>query len=188
VLLTEATVLAAGGSRLELGDDTRMLCNEYFPNRALAMSAGLKSKMRYYYDFAVAYENLLRDGQAATRNTVAIEGATVSADGAKGTVWAFTKSDQRHEIVHLINLVGVADVSWGDTNATQKQPAVLRSFTLKYYTETKFAQAYVASPDAEGGRSKNLPMATGRDARGAYVAVTVPSLDYWNLVYFTKSI
>jgi dextranase len=188
VILTEATVLAAGGSRLELGDDTRMLCHEYFPNRSLAMSAALKTAMRHYYDFAVAYENLLRDGQAATQKTVTIDGAAVSADGAPNAVWAFTKQDARYETVNLINLVGVADVSWRDTNANRNKPAVLRSFKLKYYTDARMGQAYLASPDSEGGRSRSLPMEAGIDAKGAFVAVTVPSLEYWNLIYFKKSI
>lgn len=44
VLLTGASVFAAGGSRLELGDDTRMLCQEYFPNKNVVMTDELKKK------------------------------------------------------------------------------------------------------------------------------------------------
>jgi dextranase len=186
VLLTEASVLAAGGSRLELGDDVRMLCNEYFPNKNLVMSAALKAKIRYYYDFAVAYQNLLRDGQTASANAIEIDGATVSANGTGNTVWAYAKQDARYETVNLINLRNIYDTAWRDTNATQKKPTALQSFKLKYYTGTKFAAAYVASPDLDGGRSKPLAMDTGSDSKGAYVSVTVPSLDYWNLVYFKK--
>src|SRR5206468_4249542 len=86
VLLTEATVLAAGGSRLELGDDTRMLCHAYFPSRALVMGDALKQSLRRYYDFAVAYENLLRDGQQVSANRVAADGVAISTNGAKDTV------------------------------------------------------------------------------------------------------
>lgn len=187
VLLTEATVLAAGGSRLELGDDGRMLCSEYFPNRALAMGATLKTAIRQYYDFAVAYENLLRDGQVALAGAVAIDGQTVSPDGARNTVWAFAKGDARYETVNLINLKGLTDVSWRDTNATQRKPTSLGAFKLRYYTGSQLDQAWVASPDTEGGRSRGLALARGSDARGAYVEVTVPGLEYWNLVYFRKA-
>jgi dextranase len=186
VLLTEATVLAAGGSRLELGDDTRMLCNEYFPNRNLVMSTALKQKVRYYYDFAVAYENLLRDGQADNGKKVTLDGVTTSTDGRKDTVWAYAREDQAYETVNLINLVGVADTSWRDTNATQKKPVTQKALRLRYYTGTKFSQAYAASPDLDGGRSKPLAMETGSDAQGAYVQVVLPALEYWNLVYFRK--
>lgn len=186
VLLTEAAVLAAGGSRLELGDDGRMLCSEYFPNKSLVMGASLKSKIRYYYDFAVAYENLLRDGQTDSANGIAIEGVAVSANGASNTVWAFARSDARYETVNLINLRGISDVAWRDTNATQKTPTALSSFKLKYYTAANVTAAYVASPDREGGRSMRLTTETGSDSRGKFIAVTIPGLAYWNLVYFKK--
>lgn len=187
VLLTEATVLAAGGSRLELGDDGRMLCSEYFPSRALEMAPELKTAMRRYYDFAVAYENLLRDGQQPALGSVEIDGLRVSTDGAKDTVWAFAKTDARYETVNLINLTGLSDLSWRDTNATRRKPSRLGSFRLRYYTGARLAGAWVASPDAEGGRSRQLPLTAGRDARGAYAEVIVPGLEYWNLVYFRKS-
>ena len=187
VLLTEATVLAAGGSRLELGDDGRMLCSEYFPNRALAMGPALKAAIRQYYDFAVAYENLLRDGQVALTGTIAIDGQTVSTDGARNTVWAFAKGDARYETVNLINLKGLTDVSWRDTDATQKKPTSIGAFKLRYYTGSQLDRAWVASPDTEGGRSRSLALVKGSDARGAYVEVTVPGLEYWNLVYFRKA-
>ena len=50
VLLTEAAVMASGGSRLELGDDTRMLSHPYFPNRHLVMTDDLKRDMRRYME------------------------------------------------------------------------------------------------------------------------------------------
>ncbi|SFU78117.1 glycoside hydrolase family 66 protein [Pseudoduganella namucuonensis] len=187
VLLTGATVLAAGGSRLELGDDNRMLCNEYFPNRNLAMGAELKKRIRYYYDFSVAYENLLRDGQVETAQAVEIEGVKTGRDSLPNTVWSFTKADRKYEIVHLINLRELNDTSWRDTNATQKTPAPLRNFKLKYYTASKVSHAYVASPDTAGGASRSLALESGSDGKGAFVTVTVPSLDYWDMVYFRKA-
>jgi dextranase len=150
------------------------------------MSASLKSKIRYYYDFAVAYQNLLRDGQVNTAREVAIDGVTVSTRGSSNTVWAFTKSDARDDTVNLINLRGIIDVAWRDTNATQKKPNALASVKLKYYTEEKVLAAYVASPDLDGGRSKRLTVEAGKDAQGGFVAVTLPGLEYWNLVYFKK--
>ena len=43
VLLTDAAVYAAGGSRIELGDGDEMLSNEYFPKHNLYMSDEHKS-------------------------------------------------------------------------------------------------------------------------------------------------
>lgn len=73
VLLTNAVIFALGGSHLELGE--HMLCKEYFPNSNLGMSAELQEAMVAYYDFLVAYQNLLRDGGSLNEVTV------TSADG-----------------------------------------------------------------------------------------------------------
>lgn len=184
ILLTEATVLAAGASRLELGDDTRMLCSEYFPNRSLVMSAELKARLRRYYDFAVAYENLLRDGQSNTNQAVSIAGYATSPTGEANHIWAFTKSDASYEIVHLVNLLGLTDTAWADTNATQKTPTVATNLTLKYYTVRPVHAAFVASPDFATVRAQSVAFSTGNDAGGTYVTVTLPRLEYWDMVYF----
>lgn len=184
VLLTEATVLAAGASRLELGDDARMLCSEYFPNRSLIMSDDLKSRLRNYYDFAVAYENLLRDGQTNTSQAVSATGYATSATGEANKIWAYTKSDATYEIVQLVNLLGVTDTSWRDTNATQKAPTTVTNLTLKYYPLRTVHAAYVASPDFTTVRAKPIAYTTGSDSGGDYVTVTLPSLAYWDMVFF----
>jgi dextranase len=58
VILADAAIFAAGASHLELGE--HMLANEYFPNANLTASSALMATLRNYYDFDVAYENLLR--------------------------------------------------------------------------------------------------------------------------------
>lgn len=187
VLLAEATVLAAGGSRIELGDGTQMLCDPYFPNHSIAVGADLKRRLARYYDFAVTYENLLRDGQSNTQRRVAIDGQPVSSYSTPDVVWAFTKEDARYDIVHLVNLRGLDDTQWQDTHATQKKPQPVHDFKLQFYVDTPVSQAFVASPDSNGGRSGNVPFEAGHDEHGAFVTVTVPSLEYWDVVYFKKS-
>ena len=60
VLLTDAVIFAFGGAHLELGE--HMLGKEYFPNNNLQMKEDLKASLINYYDFLVAYQNILRDG------------------------------------------------------------------------------------------------------------------------------
>src|SRR5690606_27154158 len=60
ILLTNAVIFAFGGSHLELGE--HYLSNEYFPNSNLQASSSLKKALVTYYDFLVAYQNILRDG------------------------------------------------------------------------------------------------------------------------------
>src|SRR5690606_2636345 len=60
VLMADAVIFAFGGAHLELGE--HMLGKEYFPNNNLTMGDDLKRMLVSYYDFLVAYQNLLRDG------------------------------------------------------------------------------------------------------------------------------
>src|SRR5690606_26271250 len=60
VLLANAVIFANGGAHLEIGE--HYLANEYFPNNNLQLKGTTKDKLIGYYDFMVAYQNLLRDG------------------------------------------------------------------------------------------------------------------------------
>ena len=60
VLLCDAAVYAAGGSRLEVGNGNHMLHVEYYPDDNIPMGNVLQKYMTKMSDFTVAYENLLR--------------------------------------------------------------------------------------------------------------------------------
>lgn len=186
VLLTEATVLAAGGSRLEIGEGSRMLCHPYFPNRSLVMSDALRSKMRHYYDFMVAYENLLRDGQENAAHRIELPGVASSDAGQRNAVWTFAKQDARHEVVHFINLVGARHTFWQDNDATQSVPTPQSDVPVKYYTSSRPKTILVASPDFDGGRPTEIPVVQGSDGNGAFLRFTLPRLDYWTMAFLPR--
>lgn len=183
VLLTEATVLAAGGSRLEIGEDSLMLCHPYFPNRSLRMSESLVGRMRGYYDFLVGYQNLLRDGQENVTRRIELSGVASSDAGEVDKVWTFAKRDAGHEIVHFINLRGARHNQWQDNDATQSKPTPLGATPVRYYTAVKASKVYVASPDVDGGRPRELAATQGHDEKGEYLSFELPQLEYWSMVF-----
>ncbi len=77
-LFGNATIFALGGSRIELSGD-HMLFTEYFPDDARKMSDKLQKSIIHYYDFLVAYENYLRDGNAETTVNMTMDGVNVAA-------------------------------------------------------------------------------------------------------------
>ena len=181
--LLDSVVFASGGARIELGNGDGMLSDEYFPaDRGKRMDEPLRLAMERMYDFAVAYENLLRDGQKPVARTVEIAGVPVSADGEADTVWAFAMADARHEIVHLINLTGT-DTDWRDTAQTKAEPRPLDHLTVKLRTDFSARAVYLASPDGPDLTAAELPFARGADERGAYLLLTVPSLRYWDMIF-----
>lgn len=182
VLLCDAAVYAAGGSRLEIGNGNHMLHVEYYPDDKIPMGDALEASMTDLADFTVAYENLLRDGQFTTDNPVEIENYPVSKDGKSDTIWAYTRADGEHEIVHLINLLGT-DNQWRDERGKKAAPSYAESLTVKYYTDRIISEVYLASFELAGGMSSELAFQEGEDERGKYICFSLPSLAYWDMIY-----
>jgi dextranase len=190
ILLLDATLFASGGSHIELGDNTDMLNQQNFGSNSEPMSSSLGQSVGNYYDFLTAYENLLRDGQTNTSQVVSITGQTVNSTATPDTVWAFTKSDSTHEIIHFINLLGESSIDWqtgacsGCTyTSPHPVPTALTNVVVKYYNLNTVQSVSFASPDSNSGQTYNLPFSTGSDGGGDYVTFTLPSLAYWDMVY-----
>jgi len=183
VLLADAAIFASGGAHIELGDAAQMLDNEYFPNRSLVPGMALMDALRRYYDFSVAYENLLRGGLSNIKNAVTLS-VPASGNAAPNTVWAFAKAGRSAHVLHLINLRGEHDTAWRDDRADRPAPTPQANLAVTYHpgpgTVTGVAWA---SPDAPDGALHSLPFTTGTDAAGHYVRFTVPRLAYWDMIY-----
>lgn len=185
VRLTDASIFASGGAHIELGD-TGMLCNEYFPNKSLTMSQSLENTMRNYYDFSVAYENLLRDDLQDCNNKVDIIGAKVSDSAEANAIWAFSKQKEKYNVIQLINLIGNNSNEWVDNTGDIKEPQHQNNFKVKYYFSEKAKKVWLASPDLNNGKSTKLKYSTGKDAKGKYLLIDVPKLQYWDMIYIEK--
>ena len=183
VRMLDCVVFASGGSRIELGNGGNMLSDEYFPaDGKKRMDDGLRSAVDRLYDFLVAYENLLRDGQRPVSRTVRLENLPVSTDGRSDTVWCFAKADSSTEIYHFLNLTGTDD-GWRDEEQTKKPPIAHENVKTRLYTDYPVREVWLASPDGESPLPLPLEFQTGRDANGAYAEFTQPALEYWNLIF-----
>lgn len=186
VRLTDAAIFAAGGAHIELGD-TGMLAREYFPNKNLKMTDSLISAMRSYYDFLTAYENLLRDCLKNTNNKIELEGIKVSSNGLQNTVWAYSKEKKGFETVQMINLLGMKRPAWRDDGANYDAPEFKKDIKLNYTVkEGKVKGVYLASPDLNGGKSISLKYKAKNESDGVHLEISVPELQYWDMVYIEK--
>ncbi|WP_332693537.1 glycoside hydrolase family 66 protein [Halalkalibacter lacteus] len=187
VLLTGAAVYAAGGARMELGDDGNMLSNEYFPAQHLYMTEELEQRVAKQYDFIVAYQNLLRDGQTETTNRIEVLNYDNNPYGDPNTIWTYSKQDSNYEIIQMINLLGVSQNDWRANDGQKETPDKVSDFKVKYYYSNEVNSVWLASPDNNDGRSQELSFMKGRDEYGNYVEITVPSLEYWNMIYMSSN-
>ncbi len=185
VILADAAVYAAGGSRLEIGNGDNMLHKEYYPDDKVYMSDTLKERMRNMSDFTVAYENLLRDGQTTTENQVSIDGYASNKNGDSNSIWTYTRQDDKYQVLHLINLLNT-DNKWRDEYKEKSIPAKAENLHVKYYYTKDINGVYLASPDNLDCRSESISFKKGSDGNGNYVEFTVPSLEYWDMIYMTE--
>jgi dextranase len=179
ILMTNAVIFAFGGDHLELGE--HMLCKEYFPNDNLTMKDDLKKSLINYYDFLVAYQNLLRDG--GTFNTVTIASTdnkiSISAwPSAQGKVAVFGKIFDNSQVIHLINLTNSTTQLWRDKDGIQVMPALVKDVKLVLTTDKTVKKIWIATPDVIGGASRTLNFAQ----IGNKVSFILPELRYWDMV------
>ncbi|MGH4126017.1 MAG: glycoside hydrolase family 66 protein [Clostridium sp.] len=188
VKLMDAAIFAAGGDHMELGD-TGMLSNEYFANDNVRMTPYLISSMRKYYDFIVAYENILRDNMKEVNTTIEIPGVNVSKNGSVKTIWAYSKENKKYQTVQLINLLSREDDNWRDEKGNCSPPETKKDFILKLYVDnTDIKSINLASPDLNGGTSRPLKYSKNKDSKGAFLEIKVPELQYWDTIFIERSV
>lgn len=179
VLMTNSVIFAFGGAHLELGE--HMLGKEYFPNDNLSMKDDLKSSLVNYYDFLVAYQNLLRDG--GTFSTVDISSTdkkmSIAAwPAAAGNVAVFSKKINTTQVIHFINFTNSKTQQWRDNTGIQTTPIIIKDAKLVFTSTTPVKKIWIASPNFIGGASRSLNFAQ----IGTKVSFILPELQYWDMV------
>ena len=196
-LFGNATIFALGGSRIELSGD-HMLYTEYFPDNKRRMSNELQKSIIHYYDFLVAYENYLRDGNAETSVNMTMEGVNVAA-------WDFSEPDPTKEkaedqtigpkpysvntysttkgnvtAIQLLNYSNFSRDNFNirDIKETMPEPNVLLNKKIVLDDAAPVARIWVASPDCFGGAPQEVVFIQNNGK----VTFTLPSLEYWTMV------
>lgn len=178
ILYTNAMIAASGGSHLELGD-TGMLSNEYYPGHSLRISAELEKRLRNYYSFMVAYENLLRGtGLEEIAAKTRVNKVPASTDAALGQVYAFTKKKGDQTILQLLNFDGASSAAWVDSRGAQTAPRIKTNVTVTQTVDQKPSKVYVMSPDYQEGIMQEVEFSW---ANGE-VSFVLPYLEYWDMV------
>lgn len=179
VLLTDAVIFAFGGSHLELGE--HMLAKEYFPNSNLAMKDDLKKALVNYYDFLVAYQNLLRGGGSFNNPVVSSTDGKVQLNqwpAQQGKVSVIGKEVSNHQVVQLVNFKNATTMQWRDNNGVQAVPALVENFKLSISVTKPVKKVWYSSPDIDKGASHQLEFTINNDQ----LTVKIPWLKYWDLI------
>jgi dextranase len=182
VLRADAVIFASGGSHLQLGE--HMLGNEYFPNSSTKMPDGLKPKLIRYYDFSVAYQNLLRDG-GTYRNSTLQNGEISAWPGQAGKIACMSKLVGDQEVFHLINFTNSGSMKWRDDLGTEQgTPTVKTNLQVSFTAAPGIGGVWYASPDDESIEPKFIDFK--QDANNV-VTCTVPQVNFWTMLVAEKS-
>ena len=177
VLFANAVIFAFGGSHLELGE--HMLGKEFFPNDNLLMRQDLVDALVDYYDFLVAYQNLLRDGGAINQPVVQSSSLEVTAwPPSRGAVSVVGREVGSSQVIHLLNFTDATTMSWRDDEGVQAYPFDRVAVPLTISVDGTVERIWYATPDREGGASKDLAFSQS----GNSVSVHLPYLKYWSMI------
>jgi dextranase len=177
VLLADAVIFAAGGSHIELGE--HYLGNPYFPNDNLHMSVELTEQLTGYYDFLVAYQNLLRDEiEPAVLSVVSPAGYPFSRIIQQGKIWFQTRQKGSRKIIQLVNFSDATTLEWRDNSGIQAEPEVITQIPLQLNLPAEVISVWLATPDSACGAPVELPFTRSGDM----LNVTIPYLKYWSML------
>jgi GH15 family glucan-1,4-alpha-glucosidase len=201
VRLTDAVISASGAGHIEMGtglseangpnsfSSATMLAHPYYPKAFKSMRDGLRTAMKAQYNFTTAYENLLYDTDLTTGDggaqNLSITGQSVSGSAEAGKIFFVSKNkSDKYGILHLINLTAETDTDWRNVTT---EPTQQNNLAVKYYipANKSVSNVYLASPDTNNCKSNSLSFTTGTDSNGKYLSFTVPSLKYWDMIYYT---
>ena len=190
IIMATAAASAWGGTILQMGE--HMLCHEYFPDDNLTMTGELKRAMIRYYDFAVAYENILRPETPAGGINSDWYGIDVTSSDGKLTFnqWG-PKVNQiatvgRHvgnrDIIHLLSYRNATHLDWCDTDGNQAAQSLLSNIPVSFAVSAKPSRVWVATPDYQQGAAQEVDWKYD----SGNLSLTLPALQYWTMIVIEK--
>lgn len=165
--LADALIYAAGGSRIELGENARLLSDPYFPKHQ-ELPHELRQVLKRYAGYAVRYGELTGPS--------AVDAAEVCVTVPK-SIWALPRRSGRWTAVHLVNGRGLDDPQWDQPHPAPQEQRGL-AVSLKGLEPVR--EAYWASPDLSNPALQPLSFTR----QGEDIHLTLPTLSYWTTLFF----
>ncbi len=183
VLLTDAAIFASGATHIELGDNERLLGNEYFPNASLVAGKILLATLKRWYTFQTANETVLQSGAVVQPVRVVIKSHPTNGTARPGTIWTFGARGKEWSTVQLINLLTASTDAWRDNSQDCKTPMPTGPLHVRIYIHNqKVTAVYEGTPDSPTGALHRLRFKSGSSPVGRWITVTLPNLTYWDML------
>jgi dextranase len=175
-LLADVVILACGGTRIELGEEARLLCDPYFPKHE-AIAPDLYAELRRLSDFAV------RNGEWLKPYTLSIPEKEVWATGeldpklvsTDASVWIVSRYYPRSLALQIMNFSGLdSHQRWDEAHAA---PTPCEEVSIKIQSDRGPSQVLWDSPEQAGGLQ-----VLNFDYHNGTLIVQIPQINFIGLV------
>jgi len=164
ILLADALIRACGGSRIEMGENERLLADPYFPKHQ-GLTDGVKRELRRFYDFAVRYGEWSGPASeiATGVSTRTLEGIRVIPRRSSG--WL---------ALHLVNFSGLGENPCWDNEHGEPHPQ--ENLQVQAAMPGQPKQVLWASPNAPS--LQPVP----HEYNKGWLECRLPGLKYWGIL------
>lgn len=166
-LLADALIFSAGGTRIELGENGRLLSDPYFPKHE-KIPDGLNTQLRQWADCIIRYEEWF----GPLVSEASIEGLKIPAG-----VQAFLRKTQKGASLSLVNLCSQTTLEW---NSEHVAPEAFNRFEVELELDQEPKMVWLINPQS----SSLAPTALDFRVHGGMTTVTLPGLSIWSLILF----
>lgn len=175
-LLADAVILACGGTRIELGEDARLLSDPYFPKHE-EISPELRAALRQLADFAVRDGEWIRlydQAQAGKEVWSSIEPNPEFIESDE-SIWAVSRKFPGSQILQLVNFSGLdPHQRWDESHAA---PTPRSNVDIRIRTDHEPSHIHWDCPEADNG-----PQPLRFDYSNGVLMFQIPHIHFTGLV------
>ncbi len=166
IRLANALIYSAGGSRIELGENERLLSDPYFPKHE-PLSDDLRINLRHSADFVVRYSSWCGPFIPET---------FAFAVKAPAGVETFIRATSQGWCLSLVNLSGMSACHWNEVHAA---PLSLIDFDVELDLQNEIKHVWAASPDGDSNQARQVEFIQPSGS----VRMKISRLDFWSVLF-----
>ena len=175
-LLADAVILACGGTRIELGEDARLLSDPYFPKYE-EISSDLYSELRRLSDFTVRNGEWLRPYtlSAAEREIWSHGELNPKFISTDNCIWAVARSYPKKMVLQLVNFTNLdPHQRWDEVHVS---PAPRQNISIRIQVPQRPAQIFWDCPEQING-----PQLLNFEHSNGILTFQIPQINFIGLV------
>jgi len=175
-LLADAVILACGGTRIELGEEVRLLSDPYFPKYE-EISPALYSELRQLSDFIV------RNGEWLSPYTLSATEREIWSQGelnprfiaTDDAIWTVSRSYPKTMVVQLVNFINLAsNQRWDEAHAV---PTPCQNVFIKIQMPQRPVRIFWDCPEQTDG-----PQVINFEHADGILKFQIPQINFIGLV------